>query len=262
MPGRMSGLSSKCFRTTPSLSVRRGSFGCRSRGRSYELVAGSLLVGYPGDEYLCRHEHHDCGDECLSFQLSAELVESIGDNPKDWRTGALPPLPQLMVPGELGQFAADGGSGSGLDEIGVLLTARFVQIVSGRQHHFTSASARDRRRVVETTMWMDSHAHEDIDLFQAARQAGVSAFHFLRLFSSVLGVTPHQYLIRSRLRHAARLLASTDHPVTDIAFDVGFNDVSNFVRSFHRVAGVSPTAFRRAARGDRKIFQERFASAS
>ncbi len=45
--------------------------------------------------------------------------------------------------------------------------------------------------------------------------------------------------------------------VTDIAYDVGFADLSNFVRSFRRAAGVSPRGFRRAARGDRKIVQER-----
>jgi hypothetical protein len=58
--------------------VRKGSFGCRSRGRYFELVAGSILVGHPGDEYVCSHEHV-CGDECLSFFLSPELVEAIGD---------------------------------------------------------------------------------------------------------------------------------------------------------------------------------------
>jgi hypothetical protein len=46
--------------------VRKGSFGCRSRGRFFELVAGSVLVGHPGDEYVCSHDHV-CGDECLSF---------------------------------------------------------------------------------------------------------------------------------------------------------------------------------------------------
>ena len=49
--------------------VRKGSFGYRYRGRSFELVAGSILVGYPGDEFLCTHDHHQGGDECLSFQL-------------------------------------------------------------------------------------------------------------------------------------------------------------------------------------------------
>ena len=100
---------------------------------------------------------------------------------------------------------------------------------------------------------------EQIDLEQAAAQAEISPFHFLRLFSSVLGVTPHQYLVRSRLRHAARLLADDDRAVTDIAYDVGFGDLSNFVRTFHRAAGVSPAKFREASRGMRKIFQERLA---
>jgi AraC-like DNA-binding protein len=81
----------------------------------------------------------------------------------------------------------------------------------------------------------------------------------LRLFSSVLGVTPHQYLVRSRLRHAARLLADDERSVTDIAYDVGFGDLSNFVRTFHRAAGVSPRRFREASRGMRKIFQDRLA---
>jgi AraC-like DNA-binding protein len=75
----------------------------------------------------------------------------------------------------------------------------------------------------------------------------------------VLGVTPHQYLLRARLRHAARRLADGDGPVTAIAYDVGFADLSNFVRSFHRAAGVSPRRFRQASRGDRKIFQDRLA---
>jgi AraC-like DNA-binding protein len=75
----------------------------------------------------------------------------------------------------------------------------------------------------------------------------------------VLGVTPHQYLVRSRLRHAARLLADDDIAVTDVAYDVGFGDLSNFVRTFHRAAGVSPTKFRQASKGMRKILQEQLA---
>ncbi|HEY4729711.1 MAG TPA: AraC family transcriptional regulator, partial [Myxococcales bacterium] len=89
----------------------------------------------------------------------------------------------------------------------------------------------------------------------------LSPFHFLRRFAKVLGVTPHQYLVRSRLRRAARLLAEGANSITDVAFDVGFGDLSNFVRTFHRAAGVSPGRFRRAAKGDRKILQERFAAA-
>jgi AraC-like DNA-binding protein len=238
--------------------VRKGSFGCSCRGRLFELVAGSILVGYPGDEFMCSHDH-GCGDECLSFFLSEALVDAAFDRAGAWRVGAAPPLPELMVLGELAQAAAEGRSDIGLDEVGQILASRFVEVVSGEPRAHTPAKARDRRRAVETALWIDAHSHLDIDLEQAATQAELSPFHFLRLFAAVLGVTPHQYLVRSRLRHAARGLAEDDRPVTDIAYDVGFGDLSNFVRTFHRAAGVSPKKFRAASRGVRKIFQERLA---
>jgi AraC-like DNA-binding protein len=238
--------------------VRNGSFGCKSRGRFFELVTGSILVGHPGDEYVCTHEHV-CGDECLSFSLKPELVAAIGDRADIWRIGAAPPLPELMVLGELGQAAAEGRSDIGLDEIAVLFASRFVEVVAGRRQHTTRAKARDRRRAVETALWIDAHSHKDVDLDTAAAQAEISPFHFLRLFSGVLGVTPHQYLVRSRLRHAARLLADNELSITEVAYEVGFGDLSNFVRTFHRAAGVSPRKFRAGSRGMRKIFQERLA---
>lgn len=238
--------------------VRKGSFGYQSRGHFFELVTGSVLVGHPGDEYVCTHDHV-CGDECLSFFLGPALVDAIGGGAGIWQIGAAPPLPELMVIGELAQAVAHGQSDFGLDEIGTLFASRFVQAVSGRSRQPVRATARDRRRAVETALWIDAHSHQDVDLDRAAEQADISPFHFLRLFSSVLGVTPHQYLVRSRLRHAARMLTGDGRSVTDIAFDVGFGDLSNFVRTFHRAAGVSPRKFRHASRGMRKIFQERLA---
>lgn len=238
--------------------VRKGSFGYHACGRAHELVAGSVLAGRPGTEYVCTHEHV-CGDECLSFFLAPELVEAIGGRTEAWLAGAVPPLPELMVLGELAQAAADGVSDIGLDEIGQVFASRFVEVVSGHARQPVKTVARDRRRAVETALWIDAHSHQDVELDDAAAQAGVSPFHFLRLFAGVLGVTPHQYLVRSRLRHAARLLADEERAVTDIAYDVGFGDLSNFVRTFHRAAGLSPMKFRQASRGMRKIFQERLA---
>jgi AraC-like DNA-binding protein len=209
---------------------------------------------------MCTHDHHVCGDECLSFQLAPALVEAIGDRTDVWRAGCVPPLPQLMVLGELAQAVAEGASDLGLDEVGMLIAARFVEIASGRERNAPNASAPDRRRAVEAALWMDAHSDEAIDLDSAACEVGLSSFHFLRLFTKVLGVTPHQYLVRARLRRAARLLADDTRPVTEVALDVGFADLSNFVRTFHRAAGVSPRRFRQAAKGDRKIFQDRLAA--
>jgi AraC family transcriptional regulator len=241
--------------------VRKGSFGYCCRGVTSELVAGSVLVGRAGDEYVCTHEHHVCGDECLSFHMSPELVEGIaGRAGSAWQSRGLPPLPELVVMGELAQAAADGRNDVGVDEAGLLLAARFMALVSTTRASVAAGALRaaDRRRAVEAALWLDAHSHDaGIDLERSAAQAQLSPFHFLRLFAKVVGVTPHQYLVRSRLRHAARLLADEDRSITDIAYDVGFNDLSNFVRTFGRAAGVSPRGFREAARGERKFFQDR-----
>ena len=240
--------------------VRRGSFGCEMRGRRFELVAGSVLIGHPGDEYVCTHDHAAGGDECLSFALAPDLVETLGGPRAIWRVGVLPPLPELIVLGELAQATAEERTDLGLDEVGLWFAARCVEIVSGAERAPATMRAADRRRAVEAALWLDERAHEPIDLESAARAVELSPFHFLRVFARALGVTPHQYLVRARLRRAARLLSDGERSITDVAFDVGFGDLSNFVRTFHRAAGVSPRRFRRAAQGDRKILQDRIAA--
>lgn len=230
--------------------VRRGSFGYRAGSVTRELVAGSLLVGRPGDEYVCTHDHV-VGDECLAFQLSPALVESLGGRLDRWRGGAVPPTPELMVFGELAQAVANGASDLGIDEAGVALAARFLALVGDEARRDVVPGVRDRRRAVDAALSIEARSTQSLDLAQLAGEAGLSAFHFLRLFAAVLGVSPHQYLVRSRLRHAARLLAEGERPITDVAYDVGFGDLSNFVRTFGRAAGVSPREFRRAARGGR-----------
>jgi len=266
--------------------VQRGSFGCRCLGATHDLVPGSVLVGRPGDEYVCTHDHHEGGDECLAFFFAPDVADEIPGLREAWRSAGLPPLAELATWGELARAAIAGGNDVGLDEIGFALAphtravraaiaggndvgldeigfalaARTARVCGAPRRVMDSPREGDRRRAVESALWLDAHAACVIDLATQAERAGLSAWHYLRLFAAVLGVTPHQYLVRCRLRHAARLLADDDRSVTDIALDVGFADLSNFVRSFRRAAGVSPRAFRRASRGDRKILQDRLRS--
>jgi AraC family transcriptional regulator len=242
--------------------VRAGTFGYHTQGKSFELVAGSVLIGRPGDEYACSHHHHGGGDECLAFKLGPEVVESLGAKPAAWRTPCLPPASELMVIGELAGAAADSckleagpahglAVGPGLDELGLMLAARFVQLVGERVRGVVCATPSDRKRAVEAALWLDAHAHEAVDLQRTAASVELSAFHFLRVFKSVVGVTPHQYLVRSRIRHAASALVEEDRSISEIAFACGFGDLSNFVRTFRRAAGTSPRAFRNRARTGR-----------
>jgi AraC family transcriptional regulator len=223
------------------------------------MVPGAIMVGRPGDEYVCTHEHHACGDECLSFSIADDVADGLGGRAA-WAEGAVGPLPGLMILGELAQAAATGRSDIGLCEVGLIFAAQVLETINGRERSAGAPRARDRRRAVEAALWIGAHAHERIDLDAAARAAGLSPFHFLRLFAAVIGATPQQYLLRARIARAARLLADEERTITEVALDVGFADLSNFVRTFHRAAGVSPRTFRKAARGDRKILQERIAA--
>jgi AraC-like DNA-binding protein len=83
-----------------------------------------------------------------------------------------------------------------------------------------------------------------LPLDRLAREAGLSPYHFLRTFERLTGVTPHQYILRARLREAAMRLASESRNVLDIALDCGFGDVSNFNRAFRAEFGLSPRAYR------------------
>jgi AraC-like DNA-binding protein len=97
--------------------------------------------------------------------------------------------------------------------------------------------------------WLEEDFAEAHSLAELARSAGLSLFHLLRTFKSVTGLTPHQWRLRARLRAAAKLLATTRAPVTDVAFDVGFEDLSNFIRTFRAEFGISPRRYRLAATG-------------
>src|ERR1700730_17400930 len=93
------------------------------RGRPGEGLRArrrSILVGYPGDEYLCTHDH-GAWRRMPVLQWAPALVETIGGRTEVWRSGCLPPLPELMVLGELAQAVADSQSDIGLDQIGLLL---------------------------------------------------------------------------------------------------------------------------------------------
>jgi AraC-like DNA-binding protein len=81
-----------------------------------------------------------------------------------------------------------------------------------------------------------------------ALEAGLSPYHFLRTFDRVTGVTPHQYVLRARVREAALRVVGGDDKIVDIALDCGFGDLSNFNRAFRAEFGLSPRAYRLRSR--------------
>jgi len=170
--------------------VRKGTFGYHTRGRTYEAVAGSVLLGHAGDEFLCSHEHMG-GDECLLVTAAPELAETF---PKAaWRQGALPPVAELVVLGQLADVCATrAGDEGGLDEAAMLLVTRAMALAVDRPVAPITLRARDRRHMIDAALWIDAHCAEDIRLESAAREASLSPYHFLRLFRAVLGTHRRQ----------------------------------------------------------------------
>ena len=77
----------------------------------------------------------------------------------------------------------------------------------------------------------------------------MSPYHFLRTFRAVVGMTPHQFVLRTRLHRAAVRLRRSSAAISTIAFDAGFNDLSTFNRRFRRLMGASPRDYRAHGRG-------------
>ena len=100
------------------------------------------------------------------------------------------------------------------------------------------------RRVVE---FIDAHIDQPISLENLAAAAAVSPFHFHRQFKKATEMTPHQYVIQMRVKHARSLLAQSDLPLVEIAARVGFSDQSQFSNNFRKCTSVTPKAYRTAA---------------
>jgi len=102
------------------------------------------------------------------------------------------------------------------------------------------------RRISLATDYLHSNYRQPIDLESLGKAACLSKYHFLRLFTRVHGITPHQYLLRKRAKTALRLLQTTPLDVCEIASSVGFAQRHALLRQMRRWTGLSPREIRRA----------------
>jgi AraC family transcriptional regulator len=225
--------------------VLSGSFVVRDRHGTSLLSEGSYLLVSAGHCFSCSHRHGE-GDRCLSFRYEPELFERIahdaGARPEfaDNRLSPLRPLAPLTARARRAMREP-----ALMDEVAIELAGSAIAL-AGRTHR-TSAPSPHEGRMSEVLRTMAAHSAVPHSVAALASMAKLSPYHFLRSFKAVTGVTPHQWLLRARLRAAAEKLAVTKIPVTEIALDVGFEDLSNFTRTFRAEFGASPRQYRLAA---------------
>lgn len=100
------------------------------------------------------------------------------------------------------------------------------------------------KRIVQAKLFIDSHYAQKIDLGNISEEAYFSKFHFIRLFKSIYGKTPHQYLIQVRVENAKRFLR-LGYSVSEACFQVGFESLTSFTGLFKKCGGNTPSEYQR-----------------
>lgn len=237
------------YGSTSIALVMSGTFLHRSNHGNCLMSPGALLLGNAGDSYEVSHQHGE-GDRCVAFHFEPGLLERVAhdagrsrarfDRP---RLPMLRPLAPLVSRVSLALERQDS-----FEEIALEAAASAIRL-SGHEAADAprSVSLHDTGRVARVLRHLEDTASEPHRLADLAQAAGLSRYHFLRTFKAVTGATPHQWLLRARLRDAARRLAMSKQPVTEIALDCGFDDLSNFIRTFRAEFGISPSRYRARA---------------
>lgn len=230
--------------------VASGTFEYRSGDSSELMTPGSFLLGNPGQWFECGHEHAQ-GDRCISFRYRPEYFETLLHAAGTRRSKAgfvplrLPPMRELSAIAVNALSRLAGEHGCSWEELSVHVAARIGELADGLKVPTDPMPPAAVARVTRSVRALERGFAAELTLSSLAREAGLTPYHFLRIFGALTGLTPHQYLRRMRLRAAAIRLRDGDTRILDVAYDTGFGDVSNFNHAFRDEFGLSPRAFRR-----------------
>ncbi len=223
--------------------VLSGSFEYHADNGCATAVPGTLILGNTAESFRCVHSERG-GNRRQVARFDCRFVEHIardvGLSEPTFRTGVVPPgnLAALAF-GFMQRLALDGDRDEAAYELaGLALQLDRSTLISDR------VSPRNRQRVLAVVVHLESHFSEPWNLRALANLAQLSSYHFLRVFKSVVGQSPAQYILHARLRAAASHLLSSRAPVSQVALQAGFNDISHFNACFRRQFGASPMRWR------------------
>ena len=228
-----------------------------SRGEDCDVSPGPDSVGLFGPSLDIAWSRWDCepGAERLSVELDfsdleqAGELETIRSASRELRQNL--PLQDRQLASLLRLIADEVRAGSPrgplyATSLSLRLTAYlFCEHASGGRYRDLERgklAAMQRARVLEL---IERRLAEPIGLDELANAAGVSRFHFLRLFKNTFGTTPHQYLLEQRMAGARRLMDQTTLPLTDIAAATGFSSQSHLCTTMRQRLGLTPGQWRR-----------------
>ncbi|WP_194858248.1 AraC family transcriptional regulator [Myxococcus sp. AB056] len=233
--------------------VLSGVFHVRSPEGTAVVGPGALLLGNRSAPYEFRHVD-DGGDRSLVIECSDALLDdalrSLGRSNRGTRPFARVCAPASLMSVNavlLARQALESGQVEDLREAALAVVDAGVTLGSDPTGTQVEVSDHQARRVARVLRYLESKFMEDCSLDTLADIAGLTSFHFLRMFRAVTGQTPRQFVIATRLGMAATALRGSRARITDVALDAGFGDLSHFTTSFTRAFGLSPRAYRARA---------------
>jgi len=248
--------------------TRKGNYGYRLGRKCHDIHSGVILLENAKSECVVSHEHH-VKDECTSLTVRAILLNEMYltySNPKllancleqscerfEFPAIAIRSTPEIeYLHWLIYQIALDSFEGRTLkiDLLVIALLKRiFADLTNTRQLELPVQLDKKSKDLHLDTIdraknYIFNNFQNDLSLFEIARNAYVSPFHFSRLFKHFTSYSPYQYLLEVRLKHAVLLLRNTSFPITEICFESGFNSLEHFIATFTHRYRRSPLKFR------------------
>jgi len=186
---------------------------------------GADVIGYLRIGQVLRHMPAKSDTSKVNHELDRCGVRFTGEIRKAWEKNPLIPPEKYNAIVRLLAFFAD-------------------QLSELSNQLMTEQNNAEPPVVLKARDYIDKHKTEELSLADVAKAAGASVFHFCKVFHKSTGLKFTDYVARVRLEDARNRLLNPNLRVSEIAYDVGFQSLTHFNRTFKRVFGQSPTEFR------------------
>ena len=220
--------------------VESGFFRLRYGRREWTLGARTVFIARPTDEYQYSHVWHLEPDTCLRVEFASAMADELSEVFDDLPL-VLPATNRLAwLQMQLERVGADDPE-LALESVTSEMIEAAESTTGPSAHLYRRGQLKwygDRIGAARELMQANPAARHS--LWRLSSEVSMSPFQFARVFRELVGVSPHKYLVQLRL-HRARDLLQSGASVTDACYAVGFNNLSHFVRSFHRAFGVAPS---------------------
>lgn len=197
----------------------------------------------------------DGDDHYLQIRIAARFIQTVASETLALNPDQLEFLPEfrtrdphlesigMMLLAELQQDHLGGRLY--IESLANILAVHLLRQYAATKPRLTTyAGGLPERQLIQVLEYIHDHLDQDLKLADLAQLLSMSQFHFSHLFKQSVGTAPYQYLIQQRIERAKQLLKQTDAPITEIAFQCGFNSHSHLTKQFRQLTGMTPTVYR------------------